>query len=52
MSFILIIIIEIHSREIPSWDLVTVGEIKSSPLFCFGYYQKLNIYSFIKGKSC
>jgi len=42
MSFILIIMIEIQSREIPSRDLVTVGEIRSSPLFCFGYYHKPN----------
>jgi len=33
MSFILIIMIEIHSREIPSWNFVTVGEIKSHLLY-------------------
>jgi len=37
---ILFLFIEIHSKEIPSGDQITIGEFKSSPLFSFGYYHK------------
>jgi len=33
-----LIIIEIHSKVIPSGDSATIGEIKQTSLFCLGYF--------------